>query len=301
MRVSIVVPTYNRASLLPRCIQSVLEQTYCDFELIIVDDGSTDNTASIVSQFNDPRILYLQQKENMGAQRARNIGIKAAQSELIAFQESDDEWFPENLEKKVDLMRRAPQNIGVIYSQFYKIHKGGEKVLWPPKNIRKLSGNLLEELSRGNFITDQAAVVRKTVFSDVGLFDESLPGMQEWDMWLRVAQKYDFLFIKEPLLITYYTDNSITSHSEWRLRGREIIFNKHSKIFRRYPRILAMHAYTIGNARALRGNIKMARTYLGIAFRIRPWNIKYAGAFFLSSIGSSRLYKTFARIAKHLV
>jgi len=299
--VSVIVPTYNRANLLPRCIRSILAQTYKNFELLIVDDGSTDNTSDVVASFSDPRIRYLPQEKNRGAAYARNIGIQAARGVFISTQGSDDEWFPENLTKKIECFRNLPETVGVVYSRFYKIHKGGERVLWPPAYIKKREGNLFSEFLHGNFITDQAALVRKCVYDKVGLYDASLPGMQEWDMWFRISKIYEFKFISEPLLVTYYTEGSITAHSEWRLQGREIIFRKHIEDFRKYPKIFALHAFTIGNARALRGNMNEAHRYLQLAFWARPMNIKYCVAYILSLFSSKKLYKTFASHAKHLV
>ncbi len=297
---SIIVPTFNRAKFLPRCIHSILNQTYTNFELIIVDDGSTDNTRDVVTSFDDKRIRYLAQDKNRGAAYARNVGIRAAYGIYIGFQDSDDEWFPNNLEKKITAIINSPASVGVVYSKFIKIGKDKKRTVWPPEWIKKLDGNLHKELLRGNFITGQAVLIKREVFDAVGLYEESLPGFQEWELWLRIAKKYMFQFIPEPLLVTYYSEDSITAHPSWRLRGREIILEKHWGEFAHYPRILAMHAFTIGNALALRGEMKRARRYLIRAWIRETWNPKYLVALLASTVGSKRLYRIFASYHKYL-
>ena len=118
--VSVIIPTYNRAKLLPRAIKSVLNQTFKDFEVIIVDDGSTDNTEEVINEFqkHNKRIKYIRHEKNKGAAAARNTGIKIAQGEYIAFQDSDDEWLPNKLEKQMEIFESAPAEIGVVYTDY---------------------------------------------------------------------------------------------------------------------------------------------------------------------------------------
>jgi len=116
--VSIVIPTYNRAGLLSRTIQSVLNQTYQDFEIIIVDDGSTDKTEEVVKSFNSKKIFYNRHEENKGANAARNTGIKASRGEYIAFQDSGDEWLPQKLERQMKVFENASPEVGVVYTGY---------------------------------------------------------------------------------------------------------------------------------------------------------------------------------------
>ena len=111
-KVSVIIPTYNRAHLVGRAIRSVLNQTYQDFEIIVVDDGSTDNTEEVVKSFNDPRIRYIRHEKNRGGSAACNTGIRAARGEYIAFQDSDDEWLPEKLEKQMQVFENTPTGVG---------------------------------------------------------------------------------------------------------------------------------------------------------------------------------------------
>jgi len=121
--ISIILPTFNRAKIVSRSIRSVLNQTYKEFELIIIDDGSADCTQELISKIKDSRIRYIKHEKNKGAAAARNTGIKAAQYDLIAFQDSDDEWMPEKLEKQIKVMSSLPDDYGVVYSAFWRLGK----------------------------------------------------------------------------------------------------------------------------------------------------------------------------------
>ena len=130
--VSVIIPTYNRAHLIDRSIQSVLNQTYQDFELIVVDDRSTDNTEDIIRQFRekDKRIKYIKHDKNKGGSAARNTRIKNSVGKYIVFQDSDDEWFPEKLEKQMKIFETASLEVGVVYTGFWRI-KDNKKTYIP--------------------------------------------------------------------------------------------------------------------------------------------------------------------------
>ncbi len=289
-KVSVVLPTYNRGYIISRAIESILAQTFQDFELIIVDDGSSDNTERVVRTFTDPRIRYIKELHRGGA-AARNTGIFIAQGEFIAFQDSDDEWLPEKLARQVEAFRTAGPEIGVVYTGFWKNTKEGTRIYYPPASVRQKEGNIYEELLHGNFVTNQAAMVRRECFHQIGGYDESLPGMHELDLWLRMAKRYEFSYIPKGLVVTHFTEDSITAHHEYRLRGREIIFSKHFSDFEKYPAVLAAEAFVIGNTKALRGDMEGARSYLAIAWRTKPANLKYLAALALSLTRSKSFYR----------
>lgn len=161
-KVSVIIPTYNRAHIISRAIQSVLDQTYQDLEIIIVDDGSTDNTESVIKSFNDKRIIYNKSNnKNKGVASARNIGVKLSRAEYIAFQDSDDVWYPYKLEKIMKVIEDH-RNIDFIYS-YGKVIRNGKFI----RNVGKYTGinnNSKKELSinlfRSNFIPTQGVVVK---------------------------------------------------------------------------------------------------------------------------------------------
>ena len=180
--VSVVLPTYNRAHLLPRAIESVLAQTYTDFELIVVDDGSGDDTPAVMARYDDPRVRYVRYEPNQGANHARNVGIREARGPFISFQDSDDDWFPEKLAKNMAAFETAAPEVGVVYSGYWKYVDASENRIYIPLPwVKRRDGWIHEELLRNNFVTTQAAVVRRECFDRSGYWLEGLPGKQEWD------------------------------------------------------------------------------------------------------------------------
>lgn len=236
--VSVIIPTYNRANLVSRAIKSVLNQTYQDFEIIVVDDCSEDNTEEIVKSFNDSRIRYIKHKKNKGGSAARNTGIKRARGKYIAFLDDDDEWLPSKLEKQIMLFEKLSKHYGVVYSGYY-IAKGD---VIKRKVLPKYRGDVYGYLLKRNFIGSPTIVVRKECFKRAGLFDEDLPASQDWDMWLRIAKYYKFEYILEPLAI-YYTNGSYFKLDKY-IISLEKILNKYYQDFCRNPKVLSnMYKY----------------------------------------------------------
>lgn len=234
-KVSVIIPTYNRAHILGRAIQSVLDQTYQDFEIIVVDDGSTDNTEEVVKNFNDERIVYHLYGKNRGVAAARNIGIKLSKAEYIAFQDSDDVWYPDKLEKTMKNIKEI-KNIDFIFS-CGKIIKDGEIVgytgnhSWINKSPKK---ELIRKLFMGNFIPTQGVVVKKDKIIQVGGFDESFPSASDHELWLRLIPICNFHFIGEPLFDIHFSEKCITSNVKIRLHSQKRLFNKNKAILKKY-------------------------------------------------------------------
>lgn len=196
-RVTVVIPTYNRAQFIAEAIQSVLEQTFRDFELIVVDDGSTDDTAAVVSRFTDPRLRYIYQT-NQERSAARNHGLRLARGEYVAFLDSDDVWLPAKLEHQVALLDARPA-MGLVYTGAY-IFEGQCTFMEQRPRCR---GEVLKALlMEDNVVCGSAstALVRRACFDSVGSFDENLRACEDWDMWLRLAAGgYEFDFVPQPL------------------------------------------------------------------------------------------------------
>jgi glycosyltransferase involved in cell wall biosynthesis len=196
--VSVVLPTYNRAHLVGRAIQSVLSQTYGNLELIIVDDGSTDRTREVIGDFQDKRIRYLWHAHNTGAAAARKRGIRASGGRYVAFLDSDDEWMPGKLERQMEVFAEASPVTGIVHTGVWR-PRGNRKRYHPsslrrlagviPSKIRRLQGNVHCALQRGNWVTTQAAMVRRECFEEVGGFDELLSRLEEWELWLRISTR----------------------------------------------------------------------------------------------------------------
>jgi glycosyltransferase involved in cell wall biosynthesis len=196
--VSVVVPTYNRAHLLARAIQSVLTQTFADLELIIVDDCSIDNTREILRSWSDKRVRTIRHDENRGAPAARNTGIINAQGRFIAFLDSDNEWLPRKLEKQVELFRRSPETVGVVYARNTVVNEvKNETGRWD----FSLRGNLYFNFLKGPFLDFITPLIKRECFDRIGLMDENVSAYQEWDTFLRISRYYEFDFVPEILAV----------------------------------------------------------------------------------------------------
>jgi len=202
--VSVVIPVYNGARYLAQAIQSVLDQTYKNFELIIVDDGSTDHTREVVCSFIEKEQLPIRYifQNNGGEALARNTGIAAAKGDYLAFIDADDMWMPNKLEQEVSLLEES-KGIGLVFTSYRACI--GEKVTDEVVSVdrQKLDGNLLsfEELLKRSFIAPSAIVVRKEIMQQVGPFDSSFKMCTDYDMWLRISQITNIAYIDEPLMI----------------------------------------------------------------------------------------------------
>jgi glycosyltransferase involved in cell wall biosynthesis len=196
-KVSVIIPTYNRAHLVGNAIQSVLDQTFQDFEIIVVDDGSIDNTREVVSKYGE-KVIYIHQ-ENKERSVARNNGMKHSRGQYITFLDSDDLYLPDKLQIQVKLMERKPE-YGMSYS--YSIwfdEKGKYLHTWRDN----LNGWIFPEMMRAkhNKITVPSVMIRRIVLESVGYFNESINTCEDYEFWCRIAQKYPVLIIKKALVI----------------------------------------------------------------------------------------------------
>ena len=195
MHVSVIVPTYNRAVSLRRALISVLEQTLAPFEIIVVDDGSSDASANMI-QHTFPDVRYVYQR-HAGVSAARNRGVRAAQADWIAFLDSDDAWEPTKLERQAEALRTHPGHRLVHCDETW--FRNGQRLPQKTKH-RKHGGWIFERCLPLCAISPSAAVLRRSLFDDVGYFDESLPACEDYDLWLRITAREPVLFVAEPLV-----------------------------------------------------------------------------------------------------
>jgi len=191
--VSVIIPTFNRAILLKKAIESVLSQTYEDFELVVVDDGSEDDTTALVSSFAGVR--YIRQ-DNKGPAAARNLGIKESAGDLVAFLDSDDWWDREKLAAQVHEMQ---QNPSFIISHTHEVWYKNGRLLNQRKKHEKFPGYIFDKCLALCVVSMSTAMVRRGLFDKIGLFDEGLPCCEDYDFWLRTGVKHPFLLIDRPL------------------------------------------------------------------------------------------------------
>jgi glycosyltransferase involved in cell wall biosynthesis len=195
--VSVIIPTFNRANRVCRAISSVLSQTFRNFEIIVVDDGSLDETAESLSQFQGS-IKLVRHAENLGVSAARNSGIEASRSPLIAFLDSDDHWMPEKLEVQV---RFFQENRDALACQTEELWiRNGVRVN-PKKRHLKPSGYIFKHSLKLCLVSPSAVMLKRSLLDEVGLFDEKLPVCEDYDLWLRISCRYPIHLIKENLVI----------------------------------------------------------------------------------------------------
>ncbi len=199
--ISVVITCYNYGKYLSGALDSVLSQSLSDYEIVLVNDGSTDDTDKIVrSYLRKGRFVYVKQ-ENKGQARAKNVGILRSRGRFVAFLDADDLWAEDKLEKQMALFDK--KEAGVVYSGLRYIDEEGNKLPDQPREgcLAFRSGYVVNYLFMDNFVPFSASIVRRECFEKVGLFDETLSMGIDWDLWLRISVYYKFEYVDEPLLI----------------------------------------------------------------------------------------------------
>lgn len=267
--VSVIMPTYNRAAIIARAIKSVLDQTYSNLELIVVDDASTDNTAQVVSSIADPRVKYLRLPENSGVSAARNAGIKKARGAFIAFLDSDDEYLPERLEENLKVMEKKGEALGLVCSDFRNIeegkvlglgHKGRVDILW-------------------HVPSPSTWFLRKEVFDRIGLFEKVLRVGEDREFLFRfhVDGSYAIDFIKDPLVTRHKRHSSLAAQGAKYVDAGEFFLGKHKEPLKRNKKFLAYTLYRLGKDLKRTGRSGEARPYFLKAFLTYPVKVEYFG------------------------
>lgn len=198
-KVSVIIPTYNYARYLPDAIESVLSQTFSDYEIVVVDDGSTDNTVEVLQPYMG-KIKYIY-KENGGLSSARNVGIQNSICEYLVFLDSDDMLMPDKLRIQTAILDDNPE-VGFVYSDEYIMHGEDKDNMYRAREGRQLpSGNIFKEFFLNSFIAVMTVMVRRSCLDQVGLFDEGLPCNEDDDLWLRILAKWPATFSDYPSAI----------------------------------------------------------------------------------------------------
>jgi len=224
--VSVVMPTFNRARFIPSAVASALAQTYADLELIIVDDGSTDDTARVLEPFfEDGRVRYFYQS-NQGQSVARNYALAQSSGEFIAFLDSDDLWCPDKLEKQLRAFDANP-GVDIVHGDEVLINEQGEVI--SRKNMRRYSGRITRQLLADNSVSITTALVKRRCFEEMGGFDTLVGVADDYDLWLRFSARYRFHY--EPGIVASYRvmEAQISSDKRRRLAANEMIIRNFLK------------------------------------------------------------------------
>lgn len=293
--VSVIIPTYNRAHLVGRAIESVLNQTYKDFEIIVVDDGSTDNTEEVIKQFQkqDKRIKYLLHEKNRGGSAARNTGIKAVEGEYITFLDSDDEWLPEKLEKQIIMFQSLEDKIGFVYvGSFIEEQNTGRKMIAKRPFLKKPAHAYKRMLAKNLPGTCSTIMVRSDIFTEVGGFDEQLTSQQDWDFSLRVARDYQIVCVPEYLVRRYRQGDQISANLGQTMTGVKAFIGKHHGELEKRPWIYGKHLAGLAQLQFLYSQKLGWRTALK-ALRLNLLQPKLILALTLSLLGRKLYRKVF--------
>ena len=230
-KVTVIIPTYNRANLVSSAVDSILCQTYDDFELIVVDDGSTDNTKKVLESYGD-KIHYIYQK-NLEKSEARNTGIKLAKGEYVAFLDSDDIWFPDKLARQVPVLDAAPKNVVLVHGYKQIVDNELKPLSGYAKQLRRLYRLAEEEKEtylsylRSHCIFTSTILVRRTALLEIGGYDVNIKDREDLDLYLRFLLKgYAFTFVKEPPLVRYRLGDEATCNIEFDIAYLKV-YQKH--------------------------------------------------------------------------
>lgn len=289
-QVSVIIPTHKRPFFLPRAISSVLAQTYQDWEMIVVDDASNDETGAIVKSFSDPRIQYLYHEVAKGGSAARNTGILKGQGKFLAFLDDDDEWFPHKLQCQVDLLERSPSKVGVVFAGCKKIEQSSGSVLGT--HIPTMKGDLSKELLLHNSVGSTSSVLlKRECLQQVGLFDETLPSGQDYDLWIRISKAWHFTCVSEILFHYYIHEGQITNNPEAISRGVELLFHKLDQNKNILKSNNCQRYFYAGMLYCLKGELTQGRKSFVKAIQLRPLQMKLYLVLCLSFFGQAVLRK----------
>jgi glycosyltransferase involved in cell wall biosynthesis len=266
--VTVLLPTRNRAGLLNRALESVAAQTCPPSEVIVIDDGSTDDTPDILSRWAEQLPLrVIRHGSPAGPAGARNRGIESARGDLIAFLDDDDEWLPRMLETQVALLRN--RSFDVAFAPYLLVGQGGrERTIRVPDEHRK---GTLPRLLKGNFIALPTVVARRQALCRSGGFNSALGILVDWELWIRLSHEKSFVCAAEPLARIHQLPASVSSRHDARLHACRIIEQVVQQRVGRDPQLLGDALYSLGMELVLRGMAVPGRDYLRRSIALRPW------------------------------
>lgn len=289
--ISVIIPTYNRARSIRRAVEGVLAQSYRELEVIVVDDGSTDGSIAIVEGIaaRDDRVRLIRHERNGGAARARMTGIAAARADLIAFQDSDDNWLPDKLEVQMRLFAELPESYALVACPVIIYGRDGEgrdkrygprrAACVPPPDLAIESGDLSRLFMRANIMTHTSMLIRKSALDAIGGYDLRLPNNEDWDLNIRLSRHGLIGFVETPLVVVHDSPDGISKNR------RSSVFS-HVRILAKLRRTVAetsaendadraiLAGQAVDAARLLlrAGRPRAARRYLGWAIRNGPFS-----------------------------
>lgn len=200
LEIDAIIPTYNRAEVLPRAVKSILEQTHPVKNIWVIDDGSTDNTLEVMGEFRNHPIVHYVKSENRGVSHARNLGVGLSHAPWVAFLDSDDEWLADRIEKQITFIHENP-DLNLVHGEEIWIRNGVR--VNPHKKHKKSGGNIFEKSLSLCLISPSATLIRKSTLQELGGFREDYPVCEDYDLWLRFCARYPVGFVTTPIIRKY--------------------------------------------------------------------------------------------------
>ena len=274
--ISVIIPTYNSDKYISEAIHSVLRQTCTDYEIIVIDDGSTDRTREIIeNNFPQVRYFYI---PNQGVSRARNYGIRRAKGEFIAFLDSDDLWLPEKLEKQLKVFN-ADHELMMVFTEHLIFDTHGFRDRKFSKKNRIMKGDVVKNIFLSSHVTTSTVMVRRRVFREIGYFEESMMAAEDDNLWIRIALKFRIHLLDEVLVHYRVVENSLSRTEcnlyDGLLKNIDMIEKKYPELRKRLGRatirkkmssIYAYYGYYLFNI----GNYTMSRRYYFRSIALYP-------------------------------
>jgi glycosyltransferase involved in cell wall biosynthesis len=281
--VSVILPTFNRSRTLATAIASVLNQTYRDFELIVVDDGSVDESEALVARIKDKRLKYIKRPRNGGAGAARNTGLLAAAGEYIAFQDSDDIWLPNKLERQLGLFATLPAEIGVVTGakilygrdDSFAFGPGRVSYLPPPKGVpNSVDESPAERILWENRISLQNTLFRMDCYPDRAWFDSLARANEDWEFAVRLARHTQIHEDGEPVVLGFVSSDSISRNKRKESTGLLRILKKNRDILQQNPKLHATLLLHLARLLHNSGKKRVARRLLLASILLHPTNVR---------------------------
>ncbi|MCD6162696.1 MAG: glycosyltransferase family 2 protein [candidate division Zixibacteria bacterium] len=304
-KVSVIIPVYNSTGFIDEALQSVFAQTFKDYEIIIINDGSTDNTKQVIEKYSD-KIRYFYQ-ENRGPAAARNNGIKKAKGEYIAFIDSDDIWHPEKLKMQVSILD-SNQNIGMVFTENSLFDENGVYESSLGKRKRLMHGNLAENIFLYSYVATPTVMIRREVFDNIGLFEESIKMAEDDNMWIRIASNYRVELIYQSLVSVRDHPNRMTRQNNDLFNCIQISIdmlhsnygdNVRKNIDKVVPKKMGQIYFNTGYKYFENQNTKEARKAFSKSIKYCKWNWKYY-LYYITSLMPSSIIILIRRLKRKL-
>lgn len=278
VKVSVILPTFNRLETLSRACESVLNQSFRDLELIVVDDASSEDISAVVRELGDERVRYVRRQNNGGASAARNTGLQEARGAYIAFQDSDDMWLPGKLARQLDLFDTLPGDVGVVtgakilYGRDAGRNYGPGKVTCAPDlgEPLRLDEDQTRRFLLGNRISLQNALFRKDCFPETTWFDPCAKANADWEFTARLAQHTRIYEDPEPVVLAFISKDSISKNTRKKILGILRIIKKNREVLERYNDVYSMNLIRLGRLLYRVGKRRWAMRMFAAGVRRHP-------------------------------